>query len=354
MAGDRRVALVGQAEFAEAGNRPPRRAVAGLAVREETVDQERGDALPIDLRGDRAADELAAAAEHRNRVLVGLRAFRGQERFLGVAAGMPQGDRLPGVEPGSLLGEAAGDEMGQGQVHVVAAHEEVVSHGHAAEDQLAAFFGHGDQGEVGRAAADVADQERVAELQGPPPAVAAIGEPGVDGGLRLLQEDEIVGQPRRQRRLAGQLAGAGVEGGRHGQHHELFRHRGLGVLDLPGRNHVLQVTLRGRDRRDLGHALRRAPGQDRLVAIDPAVGQPRLGRAHRAVGHGGPLPPGIFAHGEIALLGPGQIEGPAAGLAGIGQVGERRQHGPRLDRAAVTSCGRASNSTCGLSALSGA
>ena len=268
-------------------------------------------------------------------ILLAGRAFGGQERFLGVAAGVPQGDRLPGIELGPLFGEAGGDEVGQGQVHVVAADQEVISHGHAAEDQFAAFLGHGHQREVGRAAAHVADQQRIAQLQGPPPAVAAIGQPGIDGRLRLFQQDEIVGQPGRQGRLAGQLAGAGVERGRHGQDHELLGHGGFRMQFLPGRDHVFEVALRGRDRRNLGHALRRAPGQDRLMAIDPAIGQPRLGRADGPVGHFGPLPPGIFAHGKVALLGPRQIERPAARFVGVGQIGERRQHGPRLDRPAA-------------------
>ena len=70
------------------------------------------------------------------------------------------------------------------------------------------------------------------------------------------------------------------------------------------------------------------------MAIDAAIGQPRLGRRHGAVGHLGPLPPGILAYRKVAIAGPGQVERPAAGLARIGQVGERGQHGPRLDCAA--------------------
>ncbi len=133
-----------------------------------------------------------------------------------------------------FLGKAAGDEVGQGQVHVVAADQQVIAHGHAAQHQFAAFFGHGHQREVGRAAAHVADQQRIAQLQGPPPAVAAVGQPGIDGRLRLFEQDQVVGQPGCQGRLAGQLAGAGVERGRHGQHHELFGHGGLG-MQLPAR-----------------------------------------------------------------------------------------------------------------------
>ena len=232
---------------------------------------------------------------------------------------MPQGDRLPGVEICPLFGKAGGDEVGQGQVHVVAADEEVVPHGHAAEDQFAAFLGHGHEREVRGAAAHVADQQGIAQLQGPPPAVATIGQPGIDGRLRLFQQDQIVGQAGGQRRLAGQFAGAGVERGRHRQDRKLLGQRGLRLKLLPGRGHVFEIALRGRYRRDLGHALRRAPGQDRLMAIDPAIGQPRLGRADGPVGDFGPLPPGIFAYGKVTLLGPRQIKRPAARFVRVGQ-----------------------------------
>ena len=90
-----------------------------------------------------------------------------QQRFLGRAAGMPQGDRLPGVELHALFGEPAGDVMGQGQVHVVAAHQQVIADGDPPQDQFALLLGGADQRQVGRAAADVADQQRVADAKAP-------------------------------------------------------------------------------------------------------------------------------------------------------------------------------------------
>ena len=49
VAGDGRVGLVGQAKFAETGGRPPGRPIADLAVREEAIDEQLPDALPIDV-----------------------------------------------------------------------------------------------------------------------------------------------------------------------------------------------------------------------------------------------------------------------------------------------------------------
>jgi hypothetical protein len=246
---------------------------------------------------------------------------------------MPQGDRLPGIELQSFFREAAGHEMGQGQVHIVAAHQQMIADGHAPQDQFALFFRDRDERQVGRAAAHVTDQQRIAQLERLAPLLATVGQPGVDGRLRFFQQDEIVRQARGQGRFAGQLAGRGIERGRHGEHHDLHGNRGVRMRLLPGGDHVLQVALRGGDGRDLGNTRRRAPRQDRLMAIDAAVGQPRLGRAHGAVGHFSSLPAGILAHRIVAPRGPRHVQCAALGLTGIGQVGERRQHRPRLDRA---------------------
>src|SRR3954454_20695014 len=93
------------------------------------------------------------------------RALLGEEGFLGIAAGVPEGDGLPWIEVDALGGEGGGGVVGEGEVHVVAADERVVADGDAAEGELAFLFGDADQGEVGRAASDVADEERVADLQ---------------------------------------------------------------------------------------------------------------------------------------------------------------------------------------------
>ena len=59
--------------------------------------------------------------------------------------------------------------MGEGQVHVVAADERVIADGDAAKREFAGFFGDADQREVGGAAADIADEERIADFEVPPP-----------------------------------------------------------------------------------------------------------------------------------------------------------------------------------------
>ena len=63
--------------------------------------------------------------------------------------------------------------MGQGQVEVVAAEDQVIADGHAMELHLAAFAAaDADQREVGGAAADVADEDLLARVDEPVPVVA--------------------------------------------------------------------------------------------------------------------------------------------------------------------------------------
>ena len=90
------------------------------------------------------------------------------------------------------LGQRGRDGIGQGQVHVVAAQQDCSPTASRGEDQVAPLVGDGDQGEVGRPAADVADQDDVADLDLLPPLVALRGEPGVEGGLRLLEQGDLL------------------------------------------------------------------------------------------------------------------------------------------------------------------
>ena len=304
--------------------------------------------VALDVDRDRAADQLAAAAEDRDRLR--LRPSVGQQGFLGGAARVPQGDRLPGVELHALLGELLGHVMGQGQVHVVAADQQVVAHGQS----LA--------GPVRRPRS--ATPTSVRSVVPPPtsqtsslspgvrslaPAVAPCGQPGVDGRLRLFQQHQVGRQPGRQRRLAGQFAGAGVERGRHGQHDLLLGERGVGKLRLPGRDQVLQVALRGGaparswrprparstagsaggGRRGCGPTTTWRPRRSARAPRPPAAGPTRPPRS--------PLP---SAHGRSSAP-------PAASCSWPG----RRTTAGRatFDRVRATNCGIASSSTSACS-----
>ncbi len=107
---------------------------------------------------------------------------------LAVRQAWPSATRWPASSPSIPWGKRGGHGIGQRQVHVVAAQQDVLADGQARQGQVAPFVGHGDQGEVGRPAADVADQDDVADLDLLAPFLALDGEPGVKGGLRLLEE----------------------------------------------------------------------------------------------------------------------------------------------------------------------
>ena len=64
----------------------------------------------------------------------------GEQLFLGLAAGEGQRVELPRVELLAFRGQALADGVRQGQVHVVAAEQNVVAHGHARQLHFAVLF----------------------------------------------------------------------------------------------------------------------------------------------------------------------------------------------------------------------
>ena len=123
---------------------------------------------------------------------------------------MPEAWHLAGVELGPLGGELLGGGVGQGQVHVVAAEQDVVADRNPRQRQVAGLLADGDEAEVGGAAADVADQHHVADFHLLAPLVVAGVDPGIKRGLRLFQQRDVF-QPGGAGGFHGQLAGHGVE-----------------------------------------------------------------------------------------------------------------------------------------------
>ena len=255
----------------------------------------------------------------------------------------PRRDPLGGVEPVHPAGQGRGDGVGQGEVHVVAAEQDVLADGQAGQGEVAALVGHGDQGEVGRPAADVADEEEVADLDLLPPAVALRGEPGVEGGLRLLQERDVL-QPGGPGGLDGQLAGDGVERGGDGQQDVLVFEPVGGDLPaicvVPGVAEVGQVGGRGLDRRDLRDVVGGAPGQDRALAVDPGVREPALGRADQPARDLRPVVAGERPDDPVGRLASRAGRAPRRGTPSP-RAGRGTRAGPagRRRRSTPTTCG---------------
>ena len=82
--------------------------------------------------------------------------------------------------------------MGEGEVHVVAAEEDVIADGDTRELERALLLHRGDGGEVGGASADVDDEDHVAHLEVTAPVLTARGDPGVERGLRLFEQGQVL------------------------------------------------------------------------------------------------------------------------------------------------------------------
>ena len=138
---------------------------------------------------DAAADQLRAPAGDRDRPALECAAgCFAQQLFLGRPAGEPERAPLLGVEPRApqlLL-----DVVGQGEVDVVAAEHQVIADGDAAETRAGRRLDDGDQAEVGRAAADVADQDQLAGAHLALPAVLVGDDPAIERRLGLFEQGD--------------------------------------------------------------------------------------------------------------------------------------------------------------------
>ena len=168
--------------------------------------------------------------------------------------------------------------MANAEVEIVAAEDQVIADGDAVELDFPPFAASdANQGEIGRAAADVANQNLLAGLDQPVPVVGVGVNPGVEGGLRLFDQHDAR-QARQRRRTHRQLAGDLIERGRQGQHEILLGQRMTRKSGVPGVAHVGEIPRTDLDRRkpiDVGRPL---PRQQRRRPIHARVTQPRLRR----------------------------------------------------------------------------
>ncbi len=223
--------------------------------------------------------------------------------------------------------------MGKGEVHVVATEHQVIADANAGQHRLAVTQCDLDQRQVGRPAADIADQQqaRLCELVGELPLMAE--EPVVEGRLRLLEQPQVR-QPGLPRCRQCQCARAFVERCGDGQDQLLPLERRLREAVQPGGTDMRQITGAGGDRRHPGHRVVGAPGQDRRQTIDRRVRQPALGARHQPTGNLGAEIERQAAgdHWRRALLHrPRQLQLAGIDLAGGRMVAHRRQQRSRCD-----------------------
>ena len=186
MASDRRIGRVGQAELDDAGA-PPLGEFVGADRGQEAIDDERLDLNPGELHRARRADQLRAAAEQRERDP--LRRAGGQQLLLGHAAALHE-LREARRRQALAAAQALLGQVGEGQVHVVAAQHQVVAHADAGELGRAAVGGGLDlhQREVGGAAAHVAHQHQPGRCQLGGEGGAVAEDPVLEGGLGFFDQ----------------------------------------------------------------------------------------------------------------------------------------------------------------------
>jgi hypothetical protein len=249
----------------------------------------RSTSVARERRAAAGADQARAGAQQGDAHLV--RRAGGQQLFLGGAAAFGQLGEAGGGQ--SRLGrlpvvlrwrcQPRFDQVGQRQVHIVAAQDQVVADADARQGRLrcgrAVLQFHLDQAEVGGAAADVGHQHQARAGQFGGEGVAMAVQPVVQRRLRLFQQPQPP-QAGQARGLQRECARAFVEGGGNGEHQVLLRQGTIGMARVPGRAQIGQVAGAGRQRRDLRHLAWCAPGQDGRGAVDAVVRQPALGRCN--------------------------------------------------------------------------
>jgi hypothetical protein len=213
--------------------------------------------------------------------------------------------------------------VGQREVHVVAAEQDVVAHRDALEGQLAIVLEHRDQREVRGAAAHVYHQQHLTEAQLLAPVGAPL-EPAVERGLRLLQQRHG-GQAGLTRGFERELARRRVERRGHRERDVLLREGVARVRVIPRGPQVAQVARRRGDRRHTLHALGGVRGQERRAAVHARVAQPALGALHQAQRRAGPQLAREGAHQGAGRRVPGQRQAAARQLSGEREIQARRQ-----------------------------
>ena len=322
VAGDGGVLCVGQAELGQRGAGAGLRLVGNGNLGEETFHQHGQHLGAGNFGADAAANEFASPAGHHHGH--GLQCVVGQQLLFGAAAAVRQRAGLPGVELFALPGQLARHAVGQRQVHVVATEQDVLAHSHTLQRQVAITLQHGDEGQVGSAAAHIHDEDDVAVFHLLAPVATAGLDPAVQRGLRLFKQREVL-VTRCLAGLGRQLARGRVERCGNGDGDVLRIKRGLGVGLVPGPAQVRQVTDGGGQRRHTRHLGRRIGGQQRCAAVDTGVAQPAFGAADQADRCGRAPAAGEFAH-HIAVGGtPGQDHVGSGQLTFVGQVQKRGQ-----------------------------
>ena len=156
----------------------------------------------------------------------------------------------------------------QRQVHVVAAQQDVVANGDAFQRQFAVLFGNHNEAEIRGAAADVAHQHQVADLDAAAPVITLALQPRIKSCLRLFQQRDLLiaglfgGAP-------GQLAGFFVERSGNREQYVLLGESEFRCSPASPLSHTLRKYCRNCDDASTGESLGTSSGacQGRIGAV---------------------------------------------------------------------------------------
>ena len=184
------ILLKRQAEFLKTGSAGGRWAIRQRTGREEAFHNGRQNFIACNGGRHRPAHHARTtpgdANRHRSRRLVA------QQPLFGRSGLCPQACPLVHRE---LLPQPPFHQVGQGQVHVVAAQHQVVAHGHPLKAGPGLFLNRGNQRKVCGATAHVAHQNGLAGPQLLLPGGGVVGDPRIKRRLRLFQQCQVFAQP---------------------------------------------------------------------------------------------------------------------------------------------------------------
>lgn len=229
--------------------------------------------MAFDLGFDGAADQAGAAAQDGDRMvrrgIVGI-----EQSFFRGAALLPERQELLRVQLGVLGGQILFHLAGQGEVHVVAAEQDVLADGNAFEREFAARILNIDQREVGRTAADVHDEDAISRAHLLPP-FGMLGQPGVERGLGLFEQNQVF-DACIAGCLFGELARDSIKARRNREDDTR-----MGQIDAGCLRKVLQICLGGIDWGEPLDAFGGAERQKLTMPIHSGIAEPGLGARYK-------------------------------------------------------------------------
>lgn len=183
MARDRRVGGIGEPELHD-GRAPGLRVFVGTRPREEPVDDQLPHLIAAEFRRPGLTDQARTRPQQGDER--GLGGLVCQQPLLGITALLYQLQELRGTESAAGPYQPPLGDMGQGQIHVIATQHQVLADADTFQLGVAIGVRYADQGQVGGATTDIADQEGPDAGEGPVERLGVPGKPVVASGLGLL------------------------------------------------------------------------------------------------------------------------------------------------------------------------